>query len=130
MVEELHLVRQQLPEVERPLLSENVQNTQVLRRLHDNALQLQSALETNQQDAVKRVRLARIEDEAQLLLCKIAEEINGAELLLNVDGGPSMGQLSEASKKLDKLPEQMQNVPKVYEDLQDSDDQAKKLKVI
>lgn len=129
LVEELYLVRQQLPEKERPILSDNLENTQLLRRLHDDALSLQDVLGSDQQDAAKRLRLSRIEHETHLALSLISDKISAAELLLNVDGTPSMSQLREAALKLDTLPEQITAVPKIYEDLSDEDEMSRQLKV-
>ena len=129
LVEELHMVRQQMPETARPILSDNVENSQLLKKLHNNALDLQNTLGSDQKDAAKRIKLARIEDEAQFAMSQIADTISGAELLLNVDNGPSMSQLNDAALKLDQLPDQMSRVPRLYEDLEGGDEMSRKLKV-
>jgi hypothetical protein len=118
-----------VPESERPILSNNLENSQLLKRLHNDALDLQSSLGSDQKDAAKRVRLSRVEHEVQLEFSRIADEISGAELLLNVDGKPSMAQLHDAAERLDRLPEQLSNVPRLYADLPDDDEMSKQLKV-
>ncbi|KAI6183013.1 Spectrin beta chain, erythrocytic [Aphelenchoides bicaudatus] len=128
LVEELSLVRTQLPQTERPILSATKENSQLLTRLHDDALLLNDTLTSGSKEAAKRAKLARIEHEAQLLMSRIAAEISGAELLLNVKGSPSMAQLRQAATKLDQLPGQMENANSVFRDLDESDEPTRQLK--
>jgi hypothetical protein len=144
LVEELKLVRSQL-QTERPILSATKENSQLLTRLHDDALNLNESLSSGSQEAAKKAKLSRIEHEAQLFLSRIADEISGAEYLLNgksilccrqyliayflVEGSPSMGQLRQAARKLDQLPSEMESANAVFKDLDESDEPTKQLKV-
>lgn len=129
LMEELTFVRQHVPEIHRPVLTSTKENSQLLKRMHENALELQDSLLSESADAEKRAKLGRIEHEAQLRMASIADEITGAELFLNVEGSPSMAQLKTAAEKLNGLPEQISDTERVFADLDEKDNLTRQLKV-
>uniref|UniRef100_A0A1I7S8L5 Calponin-homology (CH) domain-containing protein n=1 Tax=Bursaphelenchus xylophilus TaxID=6326 RepID=A0A1I7S8L5_BURXY len=125
LVEEIELVQQQFNEpgekLIRPSDSVNVQ------QLKDRVEELKKTLDAEQKNAAKKLQAIKIGQEIEQLRAKLSDDLRSAEDTL-ADPNANVEQLKKAVEILDSAKPRINDLSKIYEDLEPEDEETSNLR--